>query len=481
MIEQAASCVAQPEKLLAQRVVLSYALGQPVEAVEFARVLAHKFPRSSDVLLMFSQILIALGYFDDAQQVHQQILSIPHDYKSLLLERAHWHAAQYRFSQAEEVLRSLASARPADLDVSRRWLVMKLLDGDVIGAVELDRFIDDQLELDNKSQQRLNWRHDFERTLLKECFTNRYAFEALRNSRRLPTDLQLPKLVRGLSDEPGYLGFAIAALNSLRRSGAMTRVASGSEVQIPRRVTQYWDRQVPPKEVQAMMDSWKAQNPTWTYKRFNDVNAWDYLKDNASPAVLRAFESAAHPALRADLLRLAVLAFEGGVWGDADDRCVVPLDLLPHHGAELWLVQESFGTLGNNFIASRAGHPFVAYALEKVSRNILERQGRTVWFVSGPGAISLAFCNFYSERLKLSKLPHGVRIFDTYTFSRFVAQHLPLVYKHEGQHWNDRVERTKSLFRKPSGRPLAGAVKGSLKLMKDGRFQERQSVAKPTA
>ena len=88
-------------------------------------------------------------------------------------------------------------------------------------------------------------------------------------------------------------------------------------------------------------------------------------------------------------------------------------------------------------------------------RRILERQGDSIWFLSGPGALTLAFCHFYKRELRQLTLPAGVHIVDTFTLSRTVAQHLPLAYKHRGAHWNHQKQRNRSLFRNPSGRPRA--------------------------
>jgi mannosyltransferase OCH1-like enzyme len=203
------------------------------------------------------------------------------------------------------------------------------------------------------------------------------------------------------------------------------------------------------------MSSWQANNPDWVCRRLDDASAWDFLDQHCDKQVLQAFETAAHPTLRADLIRLAVLAVQGGVWADADDRAAKGIDHLFPSGVDLLLLQENMGTIGNNFIASAPNHPFIRYALKTVTDHILERQGDSIWFLSGPGALTLAFCHFYKRELRQLRLPAGVHIVDTFTLSRTVAQHLPLAYKHRGAHWNHQKQRNRSLFRNPSGRPRA--------------------------
>lgn len=456
LIQQSAIHAQHPEVINAQRIILLYAQGRPRDAHTFALGLAKQYPEAFEVQIMYIELLITLAYFKEAGEVLARLLLIRYDYKRVLIEQASLYAAEFRFDESKRALETLLKGRPSDKSVMGKLMLSTLLDGDVDGAVALDRTMDDLLELEGRRGNRLNWRHDFERSFLKEFHTNRYAMDILVQARRLPSDLQVAKLLRGLEQEPGYVGFAIMALVRLRQSGAMKYRPSVKTIEVPLRVSQYWDHPEPPDEISQLMTSWRTWVPHEAYRCFNDQSAWDFLKDHSSAHVLRAFESSAHPTLRADLLRLSVLAVHGGVWGDADDRCCESLEPLIQSGEKLVLLQEPYGTLGNNFIASVPNHPFINYALERVARNILDREGRSIWFISGPGALTLVFCQYYSATLKQLKLPAGVRIIDTHTLSRTIAQHLPLAYKHQGSHWNHTSQRQHSLFRKPMGRPNHG-------------------------
>ncbi|MFZ9712336.1 MAG: glycosyltransferase family 32 protein, partial [Burkholderiaceae bacterium] len=294
---------------------------------------------------------------------------------------------------------------------------------------------------------------------LRAFNTNRAAIDALTRARPLPPSLQVPRLIRDLEQEPGYPGFAVSILVRLRQLDAFNaaRPSTPSDIpqQIPKLIHQYWDKVQPPDDVLQLMSSWQANNADWVCQQLNDATAWDFLDQHCDKQVLLAFETAAHPTLRADLIRLAVLAVQGGVWADADDRAAQGIGHLFPSGVGLLLLQENMGTIGNNFIASAPNHPFIRYALKTVTEQILERQGDSIWFLSGPGALTLAFCHFYKRELRQLTLPTGVHIIDTFTLSRTVAQHLPLAYKHRGTHWNHQKQRNRSLFRNPSGRPRA--------------------------
>jgi tetratricopeptide (TPR) repeat protein len=460
-IEEGAAKSKHPEKLRWLGVAVLEAQGEPAKALVFAQQLAEQCPNSFDVQLTLAESLTSRGLYQDALQVQMKLVSLSPDHQRLGKQWATWYASQYKFHDAIQVLEKLLVSRPGDTDVMGQLMLMKICDGDIAGAVAIDRAIDDLLEIKGREKHRFNHRHSFQRGFLREFNTNAWAIEALGQARTLPPTLQVPRLLRELEREPQYAGFAVATLVRLRQTGSFNGALPKKDATIPKRVSQYWDSTEPPEDVLALMSSWQLK--AYDYQRYNDQSAWDFIKQHSDSQVLRAFESSAHPTLRADLIRLAVLSVKGGVWGDADDRCCGSLEAMTGNGYDLVLLQENFGTIGNNFIAAAPHHPFIQYALSVVTNNILERDGDSIWFISGPGALTLAFCHFYRNQLRRLSIPEGVRIVDTYTLSNSVAQHLPLAYKHRGEHWLHKSNRQRSLFRKPMGRPSAVVLGTDLK------------------
>lgn len=447
-IDEALEVLGELVTIRCMTVELLHARGFMHEALRLARELAHRFPDSQEAKLRCVKSLTDLGYFDEADGWLNQCNEQDH---LVGRTRARWYAAQYRLAAATELLESILATRGADTDLMGQLMLGRLFNGDVSEAIQIDQQIDGLFDRRAQEGFRFRWRHSFQRSLLREFNTNQWAIDALNESRRLPPSLQVPSLLRELEKEPGYAGFAASILVKLRQAKGMGFIASSYPHNIPKQIFQYWDQAEPLEDMQAVMQQWQALG--WAYTRFNDQTAWDYLHRHTNPRILEAFETAAHATLRADLLRLAVLATEGGIWADADDRCCGSLDNLMEDQPELILIQENLGTLGNNFLAVVPNHPFLHHALKYVTDQILSREGDNIWFISGPGALSLAFCHFYRDTLRRLQLPPGIRIIDTYTFSRTVAQHLPLTYKHRGKHWNHQEQRSRSLFRKPRGRP----------------------------
>lgn len=152
----------------------------------------------------------------------------------------------------------------------------------------------------------------------------------------------------------------------------------------------------------AVVAAWAERHPTFEHRYYDDAAVWLFMR-SASPALLRAFElrdiapvwraffgAFRHTAnvVRADLFRLFLLHEVGGVWADADttppprassallDSLIRPLDEFvlasnvcqPSGCLPAWDVRpagsEAIG-LDNYAMASVAGHPFLAEALEQ--------------------------------------------------------------------------------------------------------------------
>jgi hypothetical protein len=133
-------------------------------------------------------------------------------------------------------------------------------------------------------------------------------------------------------------------------------------------------------------------------------------------------------------------------------RAVAILHFMPvlEQGFELILVQEDIGSIGNNFIASVPRHPMIAAALNHVVNLVLGHQGDNIWFLTGPGALTHLFGQFYLDDLKRMQLPRGVRVWSIYQLHRFVRPHIPLNYKQDDRHWISPKNSHRPLFRQSS-------------------------------
>ena len=148
-------------------------------------------------------------------------------------------------------------------------------------------------------------------------------------------------------------------------SGAPAAAAPAA-ASIPRRIWLYWAQgwNEAPELVLKCRDSWRYHNPGW------EVACLD--RDSAEtltgmPGIMAGKEVA--PTGVANMIRLALLARDGGVWADATAYCARPLDdwLSDVTGSGFF----AFARPGPDrlvatwFLASSAGHPVLGAWLER--------------------------------------------------------------------------------------------------------------------
>lgn len=234
-----------------------------------------------------------------------------------------------------------------------------------------------------------------------------------------------------------HTGVAMAAMIHLRQNGRLdTSAARDADWRIPKRIHQYWDEEVVPEDVRDLMDSWIAENPTFGHVRHSRQSARLYLSERTDENTQRAFRLALSAAGRADILRLAVLYEEGGVYADADDRCVAPLDPFLR-GREFVARQEKLGSIGNNILAVRPRHPLIGAALNEAVRSVLRGDRDTIWLATGPGLMTrMVATHLAGDPKRLERLGRDMAIADLHETLRFCVSGCRASYKHTRSNWH---------------------------------------------
>jgi len=210
---------------------------------------------------------------------------------------------------------------------------------------------------------------------------------------------------------------------------------------------QYWD-QSPPKQVQTLLSHnaklcsrWGVRHVVWDQASAEAFLARSY------PDLLPLFKRAPHPAMASDLLRLCILAQEGGLYLDADmalrekggDRLIPLLQ----EGLVFKWSHEERTNLPNWCFGFRKGHPITAALVTETAKSIEHALAgdpnaalRGILGVSGPGLFTRVVGSWLAE----NGCPPGFTVLDVSDAYKMVQNgpqllRAPLQYKKTALHW----------------------------------------------
>lgn len=164
---------------------------------------------------------------------------------------------------------------------------------------------------------------------------------------------------------------------------------------IPRIIHQIWMGPLePPKSA---MDSWRDLHPSWEVRVWNEQNL-PSLKNK------QAFADSDNYPQKSDILRYEILSQFGGVYVDADEYCLRPIDplidLIEKEGFDLAAAYEGSldrpELIANTVLACSVGNEFMGKMVENID---IERDGGA-WELTGPQYLTDQLA-FYKPQIKL--------------------------------------------------------------------------------
>jgi mannosyltransferase OCH1-like enzyme len=260
---------------------------------------------------------------------------------------------------------------------------------------------------------------------------------ALRQLEELFIEPNLQGFDRLIQQEPEYTpGHAYFCMFARNKGVFKRQYEYGKTNKIPKNIFQFWDTKEMPADIEHLTSTWQEHHVGWHYQRFNEDQAIVFLASEFNKSVVKAFIQAPFAAMKSDLFRLAALYKYGGVYADADDLCIKPLDTLLSSGKSLYLYQEYVGSMGNNFIAVTAKHRLIRLALKQAVENILDNEFDYVWLATGPGLITRCFAKMLIADMKKGRNMqadwHILSVQDIHEYSQI---HCHVEYKATAQHW----------------------------------------------
>lgn len=154
------------------------------------------------------------------------------------------------------------------------------------------------------------------------------------------------------------------------------------------RITQYW-HDSPPEDVANLVASFPTANPHMRHRVFDEQEAEAFIAAHFTPRETEAFRACGVPAMQADYFRYCAVLTLGGIYSDADFRCVGDLSpFVPPVGCGNLFSGPSGQILNGAFAFGSSAHPFLSLALEVATSNIERRIDGGVYFLTGPPIFS---------------------------------------------------------------------------------------------
>ena len=128
----------------------------------------------------------------------------------------------------------------------------------------------------------------------------------------------------------------------------------------------------------------------WEYRYVSTEDRLDFMRTHSSKQIADAFEQLTDGASQADLWRLFVLNYYGGVYMDIDAHAVWPLSrIIKPEYTELFLMTKH--NYSNYFIASSKNNSYLEKSISIIVENIEKKNiGEGVYDLTGPTVLNKA-------------------------------------------------------------------------------------------
>jgi mannosyltransferase OCH1-like enzyme len=210
--------------------------------------------------------------------------------------------------------------------------------------------------------------------------------------------------------------------------------------ELPVRVFQFWDAEIP-DDVAALVARWRDVKHV-EHHLVDDGAAVEFLDREYGARVRSAYQACLPPAMRADVVRYALLHTYGGLYVDADIRRKRGVLGLVRLAGERGALLMRGGHVANDLmVVSRPGDPLMIDTLEQAVSNIERRVSNNVWEVTGPGIMT----TWFRDPDRAARF-EGFALLEVNDVDRFVRFEWGLPYKAGDRHWL-RSEGGDSIFR----------------------------------
>lgn len=394
--------------------------GRPKLAARYLRLCIRRWPNSAKLCDLLFEAYLQCGSTADCRSLIKQIRFLPsganveiYSIKLLISEGLLARAAKICEKRKAQGLRTLAQAQ---------LLQLCLTVGDLQGAETEAKKLQQQWGPSSKMTRHFRVSHLGQ--LLDEARLYRRAMDV--------------NTFKGVLKEDAIKTYFYPAMKLIEHSiPEITKKQKKESINasaIPKNIFQYWNSEQIPHEVKGVMQSWEGL-PGFSYQRFSKLKALEFLRDSFGSRYEKAFLLANNVAEECDFLRLCLIYKYGGIYADADDRCLGQIDELLERPANMILFREPFGAIANNFFCAISGHPVLKIAIDLASTALLDQSKECTWSKTGPGLLTRATALFLSRSAR-SPNKYNCCILTHMQIRRMVCPHVSMSYKAKRDYWN---------------------------------------------
>ena len=148
-------------------------------------------------------------------------------------------------------------------------------------------------------------------------------------------------------------------------------------MKIPKNIFQTWKTKDISDGFKSLTNTWKENNPDYTYFLFDNNDCDEFIKTNFEISVYNTYCKIIPGAFKADLWRYCVLYVNGGVYIDIDTICLGNIDSFLNDDVEFMTPIDlnncpTIGThnLFNCFIACVPQHPILLECIRRIVHNV---------------------------------------------------------------------------------------------------------------
>ena len=161
---------------------------------------------------------------------------------------------------------------------------------------------------------------------------------------------------------------------------------------IPNKIHFIWLGSPLPTQYIPIIQSWIDYNPECTVKIWTDADAETFNFENKD-----MFNQETNYGAKSDILRVAILEREGGIYADIDQECLKSMKSIRHsvHFAiGIQPLDTNSVQLGIGLIASVPQHPFLHYLIKKLKYN---KDIQQIIVKTGPIFFTKCFIEFFGK------------------------------------------------------------------------------------